>query len=63
MGVLALILGILGGLGTIMSIITAAELIPMVFIGFTDIYWLGLSGILFVAAITCLVARGAGTYD
>lgn len=63
MGVFALILGILGGLGTIMSIITVAELIPMVFVGFTGIYWLGLSGIIFVAAITCLVARGTGTYD
>jgi len=63
MGVLALILGILGGLGTIMSVLTATEVIPLIFIGFTDIYWLGLSGILFVATITCLVARGAGTYD
>jgi len=58
MGVLALVLGILGGLCTIMSIITAAEVIPMVFVGFTGIYWLGLAGILLVAAITCLVARG-----
>ena len=63
MGVLALILGILGGLGTIMSILTAAEVIPMVFVGFTDIYWLGLSGVLFVAAITCLFARGTGMND
>lgn len=60
MGVLALILGIVGGLCTIMSILTATEVIPMVFIGFTDIYWLGLAGILFVATITCLVARGPG---
>ena len=57
MGVLALVLGILGGLCAIMSIITAAEVIPMVFVGFTGIYWLGLAGILLVAAITCLVAR------
>lgn len=58
MGVLALVLGIIGGLCTIMSIITAAEAIPMVFVGFTGIYWLGLAGVLFVAAITYLVARG-----
>jgi len=63
MGVLALILGIVAGLCTIMSVLTATEVIPLVFIGFTDIYWLGLAGILFVATITCLVARGAGTYD
>ena len=42
MGVLALILGILGGLGTIMSVLTATEVIPLIFIGFTDIYWLGI---------------------
>ncbi len=60
MGVLALILGIVGGLCTVMSILTATEVIPMVFIGFTDIYWLGLAGILFVSTITCLVARGPG---
>lgn len=60
MGVLALILGIVGGLCTVMSILTATEVIPLVFIGFTDIYWLGLAGILFVATITCLVARGPG---
>ena len=58
MGVLALVLGIIGGLCAIMSIITAAEAIPMVFVGFTGIYWLGLAGVLLVAAITCLVARG-----
>jgi len=58
MGVLALVLGIIGGLCTIMSIITATEAIPTVFVGFTGIYWLGLAGVLLVAAITCLVARG-----
>jgi len=63
MGVLALILAIIGGLCIIMSIITVAEVIPLIFVGFTGIYWLGLAGILFVAAITCLVARGAGTYE
>ena len=59
MGVLALILGILGGLCTIMSIITATEIILLVTPTFTAIFWLVLAGVLFVAAITCLVARGA----
>ena len=59
MGVLALILSILGGLCAIMSVITAAGVIPLVITGFTEIYWLGLAGILFVAAITSLFARGA----
>ena len=62
MGVLALILGILGGLSMIMGIITAAEVILPVTAGFTGIFWLGLAGVLFVAAITCLVSRG-GTYE
>lgn len=57
MGVLALILGILGGLCLIMGIITAAAVIPLVSTAFTGIFWLGLSGVLFVAAITSLVAR------
>jgi hypothetical protein len=63
MGILALILGILGGLCAIMSVITATGVILTVYTVFTDIYWLGLAGVLFVAAITCLVARGAGNYE
>ena len=58
MGVLALILGILGGLGLITGVITAAGVIPLITAEFTGIFWLGLAGVLFVAAITCLVSRG-----
>ena len=58
MGVLALILGILGGLCTIMGILTAAAVVPLVTAAFTGIFWLGLAAVLFVAAITCLVGRG-----
>ncbi len=58
MGVLALILGLLGGLCLIMGIITAAAVIPLIAGGFTAIFWLGLAGVLFVAAITSLLARG-----
>ena len=57
MGLLALILGLLGGLCTIMGIITAAGVVPLVAAEFTAIFWLGLAGVLFVAAILCLVAR------
>ena len=60
MGVLALFLGIFGGLCAIMGVVTAAEVIPLVAAGFTAIFWLGLAGVLFVAAITCLLARGGG---
>jgi len=58
MGVLALILGLLGGLCAIMGVITAAEVIELVAAEFTAIFWLGLAGVLFVAAILFLVARG-----
>jgi hypothetical protein len=58
MGLLALILGILGGLCTIVGILTAGEVILPVTAAFTAIFWLGLGGVLFVAAITCLVAQG-----
>ena len=57
MGGLALILGILGGLCLIMGIITAAAVIPLVSAAFTGIFWLGLAAVLFLAAITGLVAR------
>jgi hypothetical protein len=57
MGVLALILGILGGLCTIVGVLTAAEVLSLVTAAFTGIFWLGLAGVLFVAAITSLVAR------
>ena len=58
MGLLALILGILGGLCAIMGIITAAEIILPVTAAFTPVFWLGLAGVLFIAAIFCLVAQG-----
>ena len=63
MGVLALILGILGGLCAIMGIVIAAGVVLLIPAGFTSIFWLGLAGVLFVAAILCLVARGPGTYE
>lgn len=57
MGVLALILGILGGLCLIVGVLTAAEVLSLVTVAFTAIFWLGLAGVLFVAAIVSLVAR------
>ena len=57
MVILALVLGILGGLCTVMGILTAAEVVQFILAGFTAIFWLGLAGVMFVAAITCLVAR------
>ncbi len=60
MGVLALILGILGGLCVIMGIIIAAGVALLIPAGFTAIFWLGLAGVLFLAAVTCLLSRGGG---
>ena len=60
MGLFALILGILGGLCAVMGIFTAAEAVPLVtdvLAGFTGIFWLGLAGVLFLAAIASLLAR------
>jgi hypothetical protein len=58
MGVLALVLGLFGGLCTMMGVVTAAEVVPLIAAGFTAFFWLGLAGVLFVAAVLCLIARG-----
>ena len=58
MGVLAFILGILGGLCVVMGVLTALEVVPLISVAFTGIFWLGLAGVLLVGAITCLVAQG-----
>lgn len=58
MGLLAFILGILGGLCAIMGIIAAALGGPILVAGFTMFFWFALAGILLVAAIFCLVAQG-----
>ena len=58
MGVLALILGILGGLCVIMGVIIAAGVALVLPAGLTSVFWLGLGGVLFVAAILSLVSRG-----
>ena len=62
MGVLALILGMLAGLCTIMGIVTAFEVISLGFTSFTASFWLVLAGVLFLAAITALLSRG-GSYE
>ena len=56
MGMLAWILGILGGLCAVMGIITAAEVIPLLGAAFTGMFWLALSGVLFLACIAATIA-------
>jgi len=57
MGLLALVLGILGGLCTIMGVITAAEAIPLLGTEFTTMFWLVLSAVLLLACIAAAVSR------
>ncbi|MFH1003115.1 MAG: hypothetical protein V1780_03110 [Chloroflexota bacterium] len=44
-------LGLIGGLGTIMGVVTAAEIIPPIMPDFTAMFWLALSAVLFLATI------------
>lgn len=59
MGIIIWVLGILGGLCTVMGIITAVEVIPEV-AALTWMFWLMLSGILLLACIAFAVGRGGG---
>jgi len=58
MGVLACVLSVLGGLCAIMGIITAVEVVPLLGVQLTWLFWFGLAGVLFVAGITSLIAQG-----
>jgi len=65
MGVLALILGILGGLCMVMGIITAVGVAPALVAGgtaispiaYTTIGWGGLAALLLLGCIATLIAR------
>jgi ABC-type dipeptide/oligopeptide/nickel transport system permease component len=61
MGILAWILGILGGLCTVMGIITAAEVIPTLGSEFIWTFWLVLAAVLFLASIAS--ALGHSQYE
>ncbi len=57
MGILAWILGILGGLGAVMGIITAAGVNTLLGAEFTAMFWLALSAVLLLACIAVAVSR------
>ncbi|MDI6815339.1 MAG: hypothetical protein QMC90_04590 [Dehalococcoidales bacterium] len=59
MGLLAWIFGALGGLCTVVGIITAAKVIPALGSEFTWVFWFGLAGVLLLACIACAIGRGA----
>ncbi len=62
MGMLAWTFGILGGLCTVMGIITATAVIPE-FAELTWMFWMVLSGILLLASIAFTVGQGGGGYE
>ena len=63
MGMLALIFGILGGVCTVMGILSAAEIAPQILgasVAFTTAGWGGLAVILLLGCIALAVGRGSG---
>ena len=60
MGVLAWILAILGALCAIVGIVTAVEVLPPLGIeALTAMFWLALSGVLFLACIAATIAMSS----
>ena len=57
MGVVAYILIILGALCAITGIITAVEVVPALGAALTAMFWLSLSGVLFLACIAALTVK------
>ncbi|MDP2729049.1 MAG: hypothetical protein Q8O55_00995 [Dehalococcoidales bacterium] len=60
MAILAWVLGILGGLGAVVGIIAAAELVPLLTelpAAFTPIFWLTLGAVLLLACIATVLAN------
>ena len=57
MGILALILGSLGGICAVIGIVTAAEVIPLLGAGFTAMFWLALSAVLLLGCVAAAVSR------
>lgn len=58
MGLIAAIVGAVGGLCAVMGIITAAEVIPLIMPQFTWNFWFVLSAILLLGAIAFGLGRG-----
>ncbi len=68
MGILACVLGILGGLCAVMGILTAVEIAPSFIAGgtaigpvaYTTAGWAGLAVFLLLGCIAALIAQGQG---
>ncbi len=57
MGILALILGSLGGISAVIGIVTAAEVNLPFGAGFTAMFWLALSAVLLLGCVAAAVSR------
>jgi len=57
MGLLAWIFGAIAGLCVVMGIVTALELIPLLASNLTWMFWLMVSGVLFLASIVFAIGR------
>ena len=60
MGWLAWIFGVLGGLSTVMGVITALRVVPLLDATFTSMFWLALAGVLLLICIAFALGRGVG---
>ena len=58
MGTISAIVGAIGGLGAVMGVITAMEVIPPIAAEFTWTFWFMLSAILLLSAIALNLGRG-----
>jgi len=57
MGIMAAILGAIGGLAAVTGIITALEIIPLITPQLTWMFWFVLAAILLLAAVVFLLGR------
>ena len=60
MGAIAAILGAVGGLGAVLGIITAAEIIPPIGDEFTWTFWFMIAAILLLGSIAISLGSGGG---
>jgi hypothetical protein len=60
MGIIASVLGGIGGLCAVIGIVTALEVMPDIGAQFTWMFWFVLSAILLLGAIAIAVGRGGG---
>ena len=57
MGILALILGSLGGICAVIGIVTAAEVVQPLGAEFTAMFWLALSAVLLLGCVAAAISR------